>query len=75
MVGTQFKKHDNKGAHNMPQPKSVDPIKMQTADKMINFRITPSMYSLLVRRSKETGKSISSIIRDSINFVALSEEK
>lgn len=75
MVGTQSKKQDSKGVHKMAQPKSVDPIKQQAADKMINFRITPSMYSVLIRKSKESGKSISTIIRDSLNFVALSEEK
>jgi predicted DNA-binding protein len=58
----------------MPQPKSVDPTKEQAANKMINFRLTPSMYSFIQRKSKETGKSVSQLLRERIDFNSWAKE-
>lgn len=52
----------------MPQQKSVDPTKSEAAIKMINFRLTPAMYSFLANKSKKEGKTISALLRDRIDF-------
>jgi hypothetical protein len=52
----------------VPQPKSVDPTKSEAAIKVINFRLTPAMYEFLAAKSRKEGKTISSLVRDRIDF-------
>lgn len=52
----------------MPQPKSVDPTKLEAANTMINFRVTPRMYEFIARKAKSEGKSISRLLRDRIDI-------